>query len=119
MSSPYTSTSSSPEPPPATKKPKAKQGKKSDASQAAGRGRNEGVDQTWPYKPPSGFVLRDTSSSGEVQGTGEFDWDAVADNSDLELWLIRVPDAVCTIHTTPSQPCNPLTRRYDRLNLEH
>ena len=99
MSSPSasTSTSSSPEPPPtiARKKAKAKQGKNADASQAAGRGRNEGVDPTWPYKPPSGFVLRDTSSSGQVQGMGDFDWDAVADNPDLELWLIRVPDAVC------------------------
>jgi hypothetical protein len=93
------SSSASPEPPLTAlkSKPRDKKGKKKavSAPQAAGRGRSEGVDPTWAYKPPSGVVLLDTISK-EAQDAGEFDWDAVANNPELELWLIRVPDAVRT-----------------------
>lgn len=94
------STSVSPEPPLTIPKgkPKDKKGKKKNlsASQAAAHGRNEGVDPTWVYKPPPGVVLLETD---EAHDAGGFEWDAVADNPDLELWLIRVPDAVRTKST--------------------
>ncbi|KAH6919216.1 hypothetical protein BKA70DRAFT_1249548 [Coprinopsis sp. MPI-PUGE-AT-0042] len=45
--------------------------------------RNEGTDPSWAFKPPPGRVLY-------------FDWDALNANDDLELCLIRVPDAVKT-----------------------
>ena len=88
------STSVSPEPPLTVLKgkPKAKKGKKKTPS-APQAGRNESDDPTWAYKPPPGVVLLDTS---EAHGAGGFDWDTVADDPDLELWLIRVPDAVRT-----------------------
>lgn len=96
------SSSSSPDPRPTPKnKPTDKKGKKkaTSTSQATTSGRNEGVDPNWAYKPPPGVVLLDTSSS-QAQSAGDFDWDAVANNPDLELWLIRVPDAVCNHITT-------------------
>jgi hypothetical protein len=52
-------------------------------------GKIEGTDPNWAYKPPQGVVLLD-----RVIDSGEFDWDAVNNNDDLELWLIRVPDGV-------------------------
>jgi len=90
------SSSSSPSPEPSLTvlkgKPQDKKGKEK-ASQAAGRGKNEGVDPTWAYKPPPGVVLLDTRST-QAQHASDFDWDAVANNPDLDLWLIRVPEAV-------------------------
>jgi hypothetical protein len=102
MSSSSSSPYSSPEPSHTALKGKAKAKKsKKKATSAAGLGRNEGVDPTWAYKPPPDFALLDTSSN-ELGNAGVFDWDAVADNPDLELWLIRVPEAVRT--SSPSSP---------------
>ena len=89
------SSSASPEPQIAKKKSKAKgKAKATSAFQAAGRGKNEGVDPTWAYKPPSDVVLVNNS----ITDGGEFDWDTLSRDDDLELWLIRVPDTVCAFH---------------------
>jgi hypothetical protein len=51
--------------------------------------RNEGTDHSWAFKPPPGSVLVD-----DLGDAGDFDWDSLNANDDLELCLIRVPDAV-------------------------
>lgn len=52
-------------------------------------GKNEGVDPDWAYKPPAGAVLAAAS-----EDVGDFDWDALEDNDDIELWVMRVPEGV-------------------------
>jgi hypothetical protein len=47
-------------------------------------------------KPPEGAVLIGGPDDGAgVIGRGEFDWDSVKDDKDVELWLVRVPHSVC------------------------
>lgn len=72
---------------------KKKSGAKDKGKQKAALvpARSEGVDPHWTYAPPSGSVLVDNTETD----AGGFDWDAVNDNDDVELWLIRIPDAVC------------------------
>jgi hypothetical protein len=41
------------------------------------------------YQPPPGSVLFDNDVD-----FGEFDWDSVENDEDIELWLVRVPDSV-------------------------
>lgn len=62
----------------------------------AGHGKNEGVDPNWAYKPPAGVSLLENPEGG-----GEFDWDTIENDDDLELWLIRVPDSVRSILPVP------------------
>jgi hypothetical protein len=94
-SSSSSSQSSGTPPPPqvlggkASKSSKEKAKAKAKDSLQDGRGRNEGTDPTWNYAPPAGAVL----VTDDVDA-GEFDWDTINDNDDLELWLIRVPDSV-------------------------
>jgi len=72
------------------KKLKSKKEKgKAKSTEASSQPRNEGTDPTWNYAPPPGAVLLNDSVDA-----GEFDWDAIHDNKDLELWLIRVPESV-------------------------
>ncbi|RDB19192.1 hypothetical protein Hypma_013644 [Hypsizygus marmoreus] len=95
-SSSASSSSASPEPqvrpPKFSKQSKEKKGKKTagaKAAEAAGHGKNEGPDPNWAYSPPEGLsILENTADAGE------FDWDTIANDDDLELWLIRVPDSV-------------------------
>jgi len=49
--------------------------------------RFEGTDPNWAFKPPVGSVPLEHGQAD----TGEFDWDNVHDNDDLEIVLIRVP----------------------------
>jgi len=73
-----------------SKSSKEKAKSKSKAESLQGRsGRNEGTDPTWNYAPPPGAVL-----INDDVDAGEFDWDMINDNDDLELWLIRVPNNV-------------------------
>lgn len=94
--SPSSASSSSRTPSPAptlkaSKKSNSKdKGKHKSTAQISGHGKNEGVNPTWAYKPPADFEdLKNTSDAGD------FDWDMVEDNEDVELWLIRVPESVC------------------------
>lgn len=41
------------------------------------------------YEPPKGSVLLTHDVS-----VGEFDWDAVQNDDDVELWVLRVPEGV-------------------------
>ncbi|GLB35591.1 putative DNA-directed RNA polymerase I subunit RPA34.5 [Lyophyllum shimeji] len=115
-SSESSSSSSSPEPQLAEvfKKPKDKGKKK---SMVPDKGKNEGVDPNWAYKPPAGATLVQN-----VGDAGEFDWDTIANDDDLELWLIRVPESVkpkylesMTIQVPPASK----TTRTGTLNRKH
>lgn len=72
----------------ATKKQKSK---KSAAFISEEADRNEGTDPELALKPPPGAALVD--HSGDF---GDFDWDTVNDDENLELWLVRVPDGLKT-----------------------
>ncbi|KAF9557731.1 hypothetical protein CPC08DRAFT_774114 [Agrocybe pediades] len=71
-----------------TSKDKKKKVKASTA--AAGDAKNEGEDLNWAYAPPPGAVLL----GKEDVDAGDFDWDRINNDENLELWLIRVPDSV-------------------------
>lgn len=71
------------------KKPKAKGKKTHQPSVVTPHGKNEGTDTDWAYKPPEGAVLAKTDVDAE-----EFDWDALRNNEDVELWIVRVPEGV-------------------------
>ncbi|KAH9483606.1 hypothetical protein JR316_0003076 [Psilocybe cubensis] len=89
--SPSSSSRSSITPPPQTVEKKKKTSSKSKKTD---HGKNEGVDPNWAYKPPPGAAL---VKADDVNG-GEFDWDKINNDEDLELWLIRVPDSVKPKH---------------------
>ncbi|KAJ7891339.1 hypothetical protein B0H14DRAFT_3105216 [Mycena olivaceomarginata] len=84
------SQSGSPEPEirPA-KSSKSKAAEKAQKSAAPQKGRNEGTDPHWAYTPPTKSVRLEESAD-----MGDFDWDALNANPDLELWLVRIPDGV-------------------------
>lgn len=88
--SPSGSSSSSATPPPQVASKKKTSAKASAKTKKADTGRNEGVNQNWAYTPPSGAVL----VKGDDVNGGEFDWDRINNDEDLELWLIRVPESV-------------------------
>ena len=94
-------SSSSPEPEivsTKTKKSKDKSKKVKHAHPAAEpdkHGRNEGEDASLAYKPPEGYVLMKHSAEET-----EFDWDAINNNDNLELWVVRVPDGVSPVPPT-------------------
>lgn len=91
-SSSSSSQSVSPEPEvvPVTKSKKYKDKKKASEPSS---GKNEGVDTHWDYQPPAESVLLQNTAN-----VGEFDWDSLNENKNLELWLIRVPEGVRTFH---------------------
>lgn len=89
-----------------TKKDKSKSSKSSKSKKSkidintagaqAGAGgteaKNEGQDPRWAYEPPSGMVQLDMSRVDE-----EFEWEAVKEDDDKELWLFRIPDGVSSL----------------------
>ncbi|EMD34327.1 hypothetical protein CERSUDRAFT_107531 [Gelatoporia subvermispora B] len=91
------SSESSPEPEPLSKqlKKSSKDKKKGKATKSTSivtpYGKNEGDDPDWAYQPPPGSVLLN-----HAEDFGEFDWDKVKEDDNLELWLIRVPEGVKT-----------------------
>ncbi|KAJ7215305.1 hypothetical protein B0H12DRAFT_1154665 [Mycena haematopus] len=88
-SSASSSHSASPEPEPRLAKSKYKAAVKAQKSTSPQKGRNEGVDPHWEYTPPNKSVRLEESAD-----VGEFDWDALNGNPDLELWLVRIPEGV-------------------------
>ncbi|KAI0345036.1 hypothetical protein BDW22DRAFT_1325995 [Trametopsis cervina] len=56
-------------------------------------GKNEGENPDWAYKPPPGAVLASPSEDAD-----EFDWEALQDNEDIELWIMRVPEGIKPKH---------------------
>jgi hypothetical protein len=90
-SSPSSSSSSSGTPPPTISAPtKPKKSKTKTKGKASETGKNEGVDLNWAYAPPPD---RECITEDDVDAA-EFDWETIKNDDDLELWLIRVPDAV-------------------------
>ncbi|RPD59310.1 hypothetical protein L226DRAFT_553723 [Lentinus tigrinus ALCF2SS1-7] len=86
------SSSPSPEPEVVAKRAKKSKDKRKKAQAVADvdeHGKNEGDDLDLAYKPPEGFVLM--KHKGEE---GDFDWDAINDDDNLELWVVRVPDGL-------------------------
>ena len=69
-------------------KPKPKS-KSEPTAVAVAVAKNEGDDPDWAYAPPKGAVLLD-----HTVDVGPFEWDALKDDEDTEMWLIRVPDTV-------------------------
>lgn len=71
----------------------AKTKKKSKVAQptvvATPHDKNEGTNPDWAYKPPEGAKLLDAP-----EDTDDFDWDALEDDEDIELWIMRVPEGV-------------------------
>ena len=55
--------------------------------------KNEGDDPHWAYEPPEGAVLLDHGVD-----VGAFEWDAIKDDDDVDIWLIRAPDSVRSRH---------------------
>ena len=50
-----------------------------------------GINPHWDYVPPEGTILLEHDID-----SGDFDWDAVKNDDNIELWLVRVPDGVST-----------------------
>jgi hypothetical protein len=50
------------------------------------------------FEPPQGAVLigGPDDEAGAIE-TGEFDWNSVKDDKNIELWLVRVPNSVCPL----------------------
>ncbi|PBK83750.1 hypothetical protein ARMGADRAFT_1000883 [Armillaria gallica] len=91
MSSSASSPSSSPAPEPVSKKGTKKSKDKGKTKvHDDEHGKNEGTDPNWAYQPPDGAVLQENPDSGE------FDWDSLNNDEELELWLIRVPENMKT-----------------------
>lgn len=94
-------SSHSPEPvsvPKNSKKGKAKSKKVKIAQIPAETGKNERIeseDADLAYKAPEGYVLMKHATEET-----EFDWDAINNDDNLELWVIRVPDGV-SAHIPP------------------
>jgi hypothetical protein len=55
-------------------------------------------DSNPPFKAPPGYSLLDADSIGDG---GEFDWDAINNNPNLELWLMRIPNSVSRYIISP------------------
>ena len=72
-------------------KKKKKKSTKDKGTDKLDQGKNEGVNPNWAYVPPPGSVLIEEDDDADA---GEFDWDKINDDDDLELCLIRVPDSV-------------------------
>ena len=76
-------------PPPSIPVPKKKKSSKNKGKNNS-QGKNEGIDPNWAFTPPPGSTLLEEQDAD----AGEFDWDKINDDEDLELCLIRVPDSV-------------------------
>ncbi|KAJ3553067.1 hypothetical protein NM688_g3821 [Phlebia brevispora] len=80
-------------------------------------GKNEGTDTDWAYKPPEGAVLATYEGQDE-----DFDWDALRNNQDVELWIVRVPEGVKPKHLEGLKldaPSSSKTARTGSLTRKH
>ncbi|KAI0628784.1 hypothetical protein C8Q77DRAFT_1161814 [Trametes polyzona] len=89
------SSSSSPEPQSVHELSKKSTGKKKitkeaqEASAVDPHGKNEGRNPNWDYTPPEGYKAMNLKVDDET-----FDWDAIKDDDNLELWVVRIPDGL-------------------------
>jgi hypothetical protein len=94
-----TSSSSSPEPNviPIEVKSKSKSKRRKKAKdlqpeEIESENSRNSEDPHWAYEPPEDAELIDCD--GEF---GEFEWDTVNRDKDMELWLIRIPNGVSSV----------------------
>ncbi|TFY60231.1 hypothetical protein EVJ58_g5287 [Rhodofomes roseus] len=104
-----------------TKKPtsKATKMKVTEPSRPAtsSHGKNEGTDPNHAYQPPPGAVPVDHSVD-----SGDFDWDAIKDDEDLELWVVRVPQGLKPKHLQGIKleaPSSSETSRIGSIDRKH
>ncbi|KAF9453712.1 hypothetical protein P691DRAFT_719171 [Macrolepiota fuliginosa MF-IS2] len=108
-----------------SKKDKSKKTKFAAPPPSADTGKNEGANQNWAFQPPAGAKV--ISTNAEVDN-GDFDWDAVQDDEDVEVWVLRVPDNVKPKHleglsldlpSSSSKKGKQTTTRVGTLNRKH
>lgn len=87
---------------------KEKHPKSKPAVEHTADGKNEGnsAHAHWEYKPPDGFVLLDHANAD----SDDFDWDALKEDEDLELWILRVPEGVSSVFNAMSKLLKPPPR---------
>lgn len=91
MSSASESSASSLSITPSPGQKKNKSGKDRKGKKKKDSRKNEGIDRNWAYAPPPGAILIEEDVDADA---GEFDWDKINDDDDLELCLIRIPESV-------------------------
>ncbi|KZT74032.1 hypothetical protein DAEQUDRAFT_285788 [Daedalea quercina L-15889] len=82
-------------------------------------GKNEGTDPSHEYQPPPGAVQMDHLVDS---GFGDFDWDALKDNEELELWVVRVPQGLKPKHLENiklDSPSSSQTSRIGSIDRKH
>ncbi|TFK45536.1 hypothetical protein OE88DRAFT_1740222 [Heliocybe sulcata] len=98
------------------KKIKARKAVASEVSNTEAR--NEGESPHWAYKPPEGTVEVDYNVE-----QGDFDWDSVKNDENLELWVVRVPDGLKTKYLEgieiDSLPSTSRSARMGTLDRKH
>lgn len=58
-----------------------------------------GTQRKRTYEPPQGAVLiGGPDSEGGIVETGEFDWNSIKDDKNIELWLVRIPNSIQPKH---------------------
>ncbi|KAF9036886.1 hypothetical protein BJ165DRAFT_1506698 [Panaeolus papilionaceus] len=61
--------------------------------------RFEGTDPNWDYTPPpSAVLIKEDADTLDKMDAGEFDWDRINEDEELELWVVRVPEAIKPKH---------------------
>ncbi|KAH9948141.1 hypothetical protein B0H21DRAFT_690642 [Amylocystis lapponica] len=111
-------SSSSPEPeiiPKKSKKKSKEKGKKKSTVDT--QAKNEGTNPDWAYKPPEGTALLDHGVD-----TAEFDWDAVKEDDNLEMWIVRVPEGIKSKHLQNLKvdaPSSSKTSRIGSIDKKH
>lgn len=88
-----TSTSSKPAKSSSKSKAKSKATVTETSDDVPVEARNEGVEPTWEYKPPAKFASVHDAKGLEFE-FGDFDWDSVKKDEEVEVWLVRVPESV-------------------------
>jgi hypothetical protein len=91
-----------------TKKSRSSKSQQKRATTARGEsssgssGKNEGRNLNWEYQPPPGAEPIDSTN----EEYGAFDWDAVNEDDDVEIWIMRVPENVRCFNVTYRFGCH-------------
>ncbi|EIN07967.1 hypothetical protein PUNSTDRAFT_104136 [Punctularia strigosozonata HHB-11173 SS5] len=88
------------------KRKKEKKKKTQPEVEYTSHGKNEGTSSYWAYEPPKDAEVMDHDVDCE-----NLDWDAIRDDENLELWLVRVPERVKPSHLESLQLDDPSSSR--------